>query len=50
VAHDATADNNSFSTGAINPGGSVSVTLRTTGRITYYCTIHPGMTATLDVQ
>jgi plastocyanin len=50
TTHDATADNKSFATGLISPGASASVTLSTAGRVTYYCTIHPGMTGTIDVQ
>lgn len=50
TTHDATADNKSFATGNIAPGASASVTLNTAGRITYYCTIHPGMSGTIDVQ
>jgi plastocyanin len=50
TTHDATADNKSFATGLIAPGASASVTLRTAGRITYFCTIHPGMSGTIDVQ
>jgi plastocyanin len=50
VDHDATADDKSFATGLIAPGRSASVTLRAAGRLTYYCTLHPGMTGTLFVQ
>jgi plastocyanin len=50
VTHDATADNHAFATGSISPGSSASVTLQTAGRITYACTIHPGMTGTITVQ
>lgn len=48
--HDATADDKSFATGLIAPGRSASVTLRAAGRLTYYCTLHPGMSGTLIVQ
>jgi plastocyanin len=50
TAHDATADNHAFATGIIAPGGSASATLATAGRITYSCTIHPGMTGVITVQ
>jgi plastocyanin len=50
VTHDATAENKSFATGLIAPGASANVTLQTAGRITYFCTIHPGMTGVITVQ
>jgi plastocyanin len=50
TAHDSTAVNNSFSTGSIAPGGSASHTFQTAGSIQYYCTIHPGMVGTINVQ
>jgi plastocyanin len=50
ASHDATADNHAFATGNIAPGGSASATLSTAGRITYSCTIHPGMTGVITVQ
>ena len=50
TAHDATADNRSFATGLVAPGASASVTLQTRGRVTYYCTVHPGMSGAIDVQ
>jgi plastocyanin len=50
TTHDATADNHAFATGSISPGSSASVTLSTAGRVTYACTIHPGMTGVITVQ
>ena len=50
TTHDATADNKSFATGLIAPGASATVTLNTPGKITYSCTIHPGMSGTITVQ
>ena len=50
TTHDSTSVDRTFSTGSIAPGASASVTLQTAGHITYYCTIHPGMTGTIDVQ
>jgi plastocyanin len=50
VVHDATADNHVFATGVISPGGSATVTIAAAGRITYACTIHPGMTGVITVQ
>ena len=50
TTHDATADNKSFATGLVAPGASASVRLTTAGRVTYYCTLHPGMVGAIDVQ
>ena len=50
VTHDATAENKSFATGLIAAGASANVTLSTAGRITYFCTIHPGMSGVINVQ
>ena len=50
TTHDSTAVDRSFSTGSIAPGASATVTLQKAGSITYYCTIHPGMTGTIQVQ
>jgi plastocyanin len=50
TTHDATDVNKAFATGSIAPGASASVTLRSAGQISYYCTIHPGMTGTINVQ
>ena len=48
--HDSTAVNNSFSTGTIAPGRSASFRFQSAGSFPYYCTIHPGMVATVNVQ
>lgn len=50
VAHTATADDNSFDTGIIQPGASKSVTVKGDGTISYHCTIHPWMKAKLTVS
>jgi len=50
TTHDAAANNGSFRTPLIAPGGSASVTLQTAGTITYFCTIHPGMVGSIVVQ
>jgi glucose dehydrogenase len=47
VPHTATADDDSFDTSIINPGQKVTVTVNEKGTISYHCTIHPWMTATL---
>ncbi len=50
TTHNATADNGSFATGSVAPGGSASVKFQTAGTIIYHCTIHPGMVGTVNVQ
>jgi plastocyanin len=50
TTHDATAVNNNFSTGSIAPGRSGSFQFQSAGRFDYYCTIHPGMVGTVNVQ
>ena len=47
--HTATGDGGSFDTGTIDPGGSQSITFDTPGTYTYFCAIHPDMTATVVV-
>ena len=49
TSHTATAAG-SFDTGLISPGSSKTVTLSTSGTMTYHCTVHPGMTGVLIVQ
>jgi plastocyanin len=48
--HTATADNGSFDTGELAPGGSGSQTLSSAGSFAYSCTLHPGMVGTVVVQ
>lgn len=47
--HTATGDGGEFDTGQIDPGGSASITFDTPGTFSYFCSIHPNMTATLVV-
>lgn len=48
--HTATADNNSFDTGIIQPGASGSAIIKgQTTTIPYHCTIHPWMKAALVI-
>jgi len=49
-AHTATADDGSWGTGIIGPGGSKSVSFANAGTFTYHCTIHPEMRAKVVVQ
>ena len=48
--HNVTADDNSFSSGTIMPGGSFSHTFNTTGTYAYHCTLHPGMVGVVVVN
>jgi plastocyanin len=51
TAHTATSDDGrSFDTGSIDPGSSSTITLNTTGRVTYHCSIHPFMHGTIVVR
>lgn len=51
TAHTATANNGSFTTGTIGPGGtSAPIRMNTAGSFAYHCTIHPTMVGTVNVQ
>ena len=50
VEHTATADDNSFDTGAIAQGQSRSITFSKAGTYTYHCNIHPSMKAKIIVE
>jgi plastocyanin len=47
-AHTVTAEDESFDSGAIDPGKTFSVTLED-GSVAYFCAIHPGMKGTVKV-
>ncbi len=47
--HTATASDQSFNTGLIQPGASATVTFRTAGSFPYYCTPHRQMVGTVNV-
>lgn len=49
-SHTVTADDGSFDSGLIAPGGSWQMTVKITGKIGYHCRPHPNMTAALIVQ
>ena len=50
TTHTATQDGGGFNTGNIGPGAtSAPITMNSVGAFGYHCTIHPGMTATLNV-
>lgn len=48
VGHSATADDNSFDTGVLSQGQSKSITFAKAGTFSY-CSVHPGMKATITV-
>lgn len=50
VAHTVTADDGSFDSGDIPPGGTFSMTFDTPGTVAYHCKIHPNMTASITVM
>jgi outer membrane protein assembly factor BamB/plastocyanin len=50
IVHTATADDNSFDTGNIQPGSSSSAAINGQGKIAYHCTIHPWMKGTITVS
>lgn len=41
--HTATADNKSFDTGRLGKGDEVTVEIKESGKIGYFCTVHPNM-------
>ena len=49
MVHTVTANDASFNSGDIQPGGSYSRTFNATGVIGYYCMHHSGMTGTVTV-
>ena len=49
TSHDATADDDSFATGTLEPGKLKSETFKEPGTYSYICTIHPQMEGTIEV-
>jgi plastocyanin len=49
TAHTASSSHTAFDTGTLNPGTSVTVTLKRVGPDTYHCQFHPFMRATVTV-
>ena len=49
-AHTITADDNSFDSGNIDPGGIFSFSPTTPGTYAYHCTPHPWMKGTITVS
>jgi plastocyanin len=50
VQHDARAEDGAFRSALFGNGGTYTTTLRKPGRVAYVCSVHPGMTGTLDVS
>jgi plastocyanin len=50
TGHTATANDGSWNSGAIAPGGKFSRTFASAGTFAYHCTFHPGMIGTVTVQ
>jgi plastocyanin len=50
AAHTATADDGSFDSSSIAPGATFSQAFDTAGTFAYHCSIHPNMTATIEVN
>lgn len=48
--HTVTADDNSFNSSGINPGGTYSRSFSTADTITYHCIPHPAMRGTIIVR
>jgi plastocyanin len=48
--HTVTADDSSFTSGDLAPGGRFSQTFTTSGSVTYRCRIHPSMTGAIVVN
>ena len=50
AAHTVTADDGAFDSSSIAPGSTFSQTFVAAGTFAYHCSIHPNMTATIEVQ
>lgn len=50
VAHTATADDDSWDTGMIEPGETGTIRFEEAGTYTYHCTPHPQMKGTIIVE
>lgn len=49
VAHTWTANDGTFDSGAISPGGTFDFTFAEPGEHSFFCSIHPSMTGTITV-
>ena len=50
VQHDAVADDGQFKSQLFSQGQTFTTKVTKAGKISYVCTVHPNMTATLDVK
>jgi plastocyanin len=50
VQHDTQADNGAFKSALFGKGETFTTTVTKAGTISYVCTVHPNMTATLKVK
>jgi plastocyanin len=50
VAHTVTADDNSFDSGSIAPGGKYTRTFATAGTYAYHCALHVAMSASVIIK
>jgi plastocyanin len=50
VQHDAQADNGAFKSALFGKGETFTTTVTKAGDISYVCTVHPNMTATIKVK
>lgn len=50
ISHTMTADDGTFDSGAVFPGEPFSFTFQRSGTVTYHCSIHPFMTASVTVS
>jgi plastocyanin len=50
AAHTVTADDGSFDSSSVAPGATFSQAFDTAGTFAYHCSIHPNMTATIEVN
>jgi plastocyanin len=50
VAHTTTSDDDVWSSGTLQPGDDFTTTFAEPGTFTYFCSIHPSMTATIVVE
>lgn len=48
--HTVTADDGSFDSGTLDPGGTFSFTFDTAGTVSYHCAIHPNMVGSVAVN
>jgi plastocyanin len=50
VAHTVTSNSGLFSSGSLAPNGTYSHQFSTAGTYSYYCSVHPSMTATVIIN